>query len=238
MQLPPLTDGIIIARYKRFFADVTLADGTTVTAHCPNTGAMKTCWQPGAAVQLSAADNPARKLRWTLERVDMGGGWIGVNTARTNHIIAAFIAAEKIPALAGYADIRKEPKYAAPDLPAKYANSRFDLLLQNPNRRACYVEIKNATLLTGDQLRFPDAVTTRGRKHLELLAHAATAGNRAIILFAANRPEGNSITIANDIDPAYAAALQYAQQHGVEVIAIRIQHTKTGVEMGGEVMFC
>ena len=235
MTFPPLTDGRIIARYKRFLADVELAGGEIVTAHCPNTGSMKGCWTPGAPVQLSASDNPKRKLRWTLERVDMGAGWVGVNTARVNHIIAAFIKGGRIAALCGYEQIRKEPRYTAPNLPEKWAKSRFDLLLQNEGRADCFVEIKNTTLLDGERICFPDAVTERGRKHLELLEHAAGQGHRAVLIFAANRPEGDYFCAATDVDPAYAETLKRVRDNGVEIIVVRIRHTETGVEAGGEV---
>jgi len=166
--LPPLTDGIILDRYKRFLADIELHDGRKVTAHCPNTGAMSTCWQPGAPVQLSYSDNPRRKLAWTLERVDMGRGWIGVNTARVNHMISAAITGGHILQLGGYDRIRAEPAFHVPG----YPKSRFDILLSGDGRRDAYVEIKNTTLICGDVISFPDAVTERGRKHLELLAEA------------------------------------------------------------------
>ena len=231
MKFPPLTDGRIIARYKRFLADVELPGGEVVTAHCPNTGSMKGCWAPGASVQLSAADNPKRKLRWTLERVDMGGGWVGVNTARVNHIIADFIAADAIPSLGGYEHLDKEPRYHAPGFP----NSRFDLLLRGEQRADCYVEIKNTTLPDGAYICFPDAVTERGRKHLELLQHAVRQGHRAVLVFAANRPEGKYFRAASDIDPAYAETLKRVRQAGVEIVVVRIRHTETGVEAGGEV---
>ncbi len=233
MQFPPLVDGKIRARYKRFFADIELDDGAIVTAHCPNTGAMTGCWAPGAAAQISAADNPKRKLKWTLERVDMGCGWVGVNTHRTNHIIAAFITGGEIPLLRGYA-VQKEPTYRA----AGHPPSRFDLLLTRAAAPPCYVEIKNTTLLLGGRLQFPDAVTTRGKKHLDLLQHAVHCGHRAALIFAANRPEGECVAAAADIDPAYAAALCRARENGVEIMAVRIRHTATGVTMGGQVPMC
>ena len=231
MKFPPLTDGRIIKRYKRFLADVELVNGETITAHCANTGAMTGCWTPGAPVQLSASDNPKRKLRWTLERVDMGAGWVGVNTSRVNHIIAEFIADGQIGQLTGYDLVHKEPNYQAPGFPT----SRFDLLLQKQGLPDCYVEIKNTTLLVGNRLQFPDAVTSRGKKHLELLQHAVNHGYRGVILYAANRPEGDYFCTASDIDPAYSETLKQVRQNGVEVVVIRIRHTAAGVEVGGAV---
>ena len=111
MKLPPLFEGRILSRYKRFLADIELPTGEIVTAHCPNTGAMTGCWSPGVAVQISASDNPKRKLKWTLERVDMGAGWVGVNTARVNQFIRSFIEENAIPTLHGYRELKSEPAY-------------------------------------------------------------------------------------------------------------------------------
>lgn len=229
MRFPPLTRGRILKRYKRFLADVELADGTVVTAHCPNTGAMTGCWEPGAPVELSASDNPKRKLKWTLERVDMGRGWVGVNTARTNEVMASFLQSGKVPGLEGYDAMRREPPYAAPDFP----RSRFDALLTAAGRRDCYVEVKNTTLYQHGAIRFPDAVTERGRKHLLLLRHAVRSGHRGIILFAVNRPEGDYFAPAHAVDPAYAETLAEVMSDGVEALAVRIRHTPRGVRMGG-----
>ena len=228
MNLPPLTTGIILNRYKRFLADIKLDTGETVTAHCANTGAMTSCWQPGARVALSYNDNPKRKLRWSLERVDMGGGWIGVNTARTNPIIKSFIQDKSIPGLDQYDGIHGEPPYIASGFP----KSRFDILLNAENKPDCYIEVKNTTLWLNQKIQFPDAVTERGRKHLDLLVHARQKGFRAVILFAVNRPEGDSVSAATDIDPAYARALGNALDKGVEAIAVRIQHHRDRVSMG------
>jgi sugar fermentation stimulation protein A len=221
MQLPPLTEGTILRRYKRFLADVELADGTLVTAHCPNTGAMTGCWAPGAPVQLSHSDNPKRKLAWTLERVDMGGGWIGVNTARTNALVAEAIGAGHVPPLAGYGQLRREVPFHPPGHP----RARLDLLLSQGGQADAFVEVKNVTLLDGGRLRFPDAVTERGRRHLDVLLAAVDQGCRGVLLFALNRPEGRGVSPAEDIDPAYANRLREVAARGVEVLALRIRHS-------------
>ena len=229
MQVPPLTRGRILKRYKRFLADVELPDGRIVTAHCPNTGSMTGCWEPGAPAELSASDNPKRKLKWTLERVDMGKGWVGVNTSRANQVMGSFLAGGKIPGLDGYDAMRSEPTYLAEDFP----KSRFDALLTGDGRRDCYVEVKNTTLYADGAIRFPDAVTDRGRKHLLLLRHAVRAGHRGVILFAVNRPEGNYFAPAREVDPRYAETLAEVTADGVEAMAVRIRHTPKGVRMGG-----
>lgn len=231
MQLPPLRNARILSRYKRFLADVELDDGRVVTAHCPNTGAMHGCWRPGAPAQVSAAPAGTRRLAWTLERVDMGGGWIGVHTGRTNAVVAEAIVGRRIPALAHYKDLRREVRVTT----ARSGTSRIDLVLTNAARGpAAVVEVKNATLLDGDAVRFPDAVTLRGRRHLDVLVDAVRAGYRAVALFAVNRPEGVRFAPAATIDPAYAQALRRAHGAGVEVLAVRIHHTLDGMEAGAE----
>lgn len=228
MNLPPLTNGTILCRYKRFLADVRLGDGTTVTAHCANTGAMTGCWEPGAPVQLSHSDNPRRKLKWTLERVDMGGGWIGVNTLRVNSFISSFVKLGAIPGYEDYAVSRTEPRYAGTD----GQDGRFDLLLEASGRPACYVEVKNTTLLNGSRVCFPDARTVRGKKHLELLEDAVKRGYRALMLYAINRPEGESFQVARDVDPQYDTLLKRVTRSGVETAAIRIVHAGQCVRPG------
>jgi sugar fermentation stimulation protein A len=210
----------MLRRYQRFFADIALEDGRNVTAHCPNTGTMRTCWAPGAPVQLSQSDNPARKLAWTLERVDMGAGWIGVHTGRVNSVIAEAINAERIPALAGYRTLRREVAVALPNLPP----GRIDIGLYDGPTANALVEIKNVTLLDGDCLRFPDAVTERGRRHLDLLLAAHQRGQRAVMLYALNRPEGDGFALAREVDPAYAQRLLEVIAAGVECLAVRIHH--------------
>jgi len=229
MLLPPLTDGRIIKRYKRFLADIRLDDGRLITAHCPNTGSMATCWEPGAPVQISYSDNPKRKLCWTLERVDMGRGWVGVHTGRVNHVIAAGISNGQIPCLGSGAQVRREPAFEADGFP----RSRFDLLLTDHGAQPTYVEIKNTTLLSADTVRFPDAVTERGRKHLELLRMAVARGCRGVIVFAINRPEGRFFEPAWDIDPEYAHTLEAAAARGVEVLAVRLRHDAQSIEVAG-----
>lgn len=227
--LPPLYDAVLLNRYKRFLADVRLPDGSTVTAHCPNTGSMRSCWEPGAPVQLSHSENPKRKLAWTLERVDMGHGWIGVNTGRVNQIVASAINGGHIPQLSGYDQLQREPAFLVPGFPA----SRFDMLLRAGSRCDAYVEVKNTTLMLERVISFPDSVTVRGRKHLELLSEAVRQGNRGVIVFALNRPEGDFFEPAWDIDPEYGATLERVFDLGVEIILVRLRHLTHQVEVAG-----
>jgi sugar fermentation stimulation protein A len=231
MQLPPLTNGRILRRYQRFLAEVELEDGRGVTAHCPNTGSMRGCWRPGAPVQLSHSDNPARKLAWTLERVDMGAGWIGVHTGRVNGVVAEAIAAGQIPSLRGYHRLRREVVLELPGLP----RGRLDIGLYEGPAPDALVEIKNVTLFEAPCLRFPDAVTERGRKHLDLLLAAHEGGRRAVILFALNRPEGDCFAPARAIDPVYAQRLSEVTAAGVEALAVRLRHGPQDLRVGEEV---
>ena len=231
MKLPPLTRVRMVRRYKRFLADVVLDDGSTLTVHCPNTGSMLGCWQPGAPAEISRSDNPRRKLPWTLERVDMGAGWVGVNTARTNALVAEALEAGRIPELAGFDTLRREYPFRVEGLPG----SRLDLLLAGGRTGEVLVEVKNVTLLDGDRLRFPDAPSSRGLKHLDVLEAALSRGMRAALVFALNRPEGLCFSPARGVDPRYAARLGEVSRSGVEVHALRVEHTPTGLLGSGPV---
>ena len=190
------------------------------------------CWKPGAPVQLSRSDNPNRKLAWTLERVDMGQGWIGVNTNRVNHIIAQAIENKAIDGLGGYSRLKREPAFSA----AGHPGSRFDMLLSGGNRPDAYIEVKNTTLVSGDGIVFPDAVTERGRKHLLLLEEAVKLGFRGIMLYALNRPEGKYFGPAWNIDPEYGHTLERVARNGVEVLVVRLKHVDQVVKVAGSAM--
>ena len=208
----PLYRGRLVKRYKRFLADVVLDDGTELTAHCPNPGAMTGVAEPGSSVWLSRSDNPKRKLAYTFELIEVAGLLVGVNTNHPNAIVTEAVIAGEVPELAGYASHRREVKYGQ--------NSRIDLLLSDPGRGLCYVEVKNVTLDKGDGLAmFPDAVTSRGAKHLrELMAMVAT-GHRAVLFFCVQLTGVDRVEIAADIDPAYARIMAQAVAAGVEVMA-------------------
>jgi sugar fermentation stimulation protein A len=231
MQLPPLTNGRIQKRYKRFLADVVLDDGRQITAHCPNTGSMQGCWKAGAQVQVSYSDNPKRKLAWTLERVDMGQGWVGVHTGRTNPVVEEGVRGGMIESLQGYQKIRREVTYA----PKGFERARFDLLLTEGKSPNAWVEVKNVTLWQGEALTFPDSVTERGRKHLLLLEQACLEDFRGIMIYALNRPEGDCFSPADSIDPAYGETLRRVVAKGVEVIAVRIEHGVDSMQIVSEV---
>jgi sugar fermentation stimulation protein A len=211
-----LIPATLIRRYKRFLADVELADGTLITAHLANPGAMTGLQQSGARVWLSRSTSTTRKLpySWELIEADFGTGpeLVGVNTAHPNAIVAEALAADAIPELSGYTSIRREVKYGQ--------NSRIDFLLESPQRPACYVEVKNVHLMRQSGLaEFPDSVTARGAKHLDELATVAGMGLRAVMLFVAQIGSAQAVTLAADIDPNYAQAFKRAQDAGVEALA-------------------
>jgi len=225
-----LVNGHIVRRYKRFLADVVLEDGQEVTAHCPNTGRMTSCWVAGAPVQLSHSDNPRRKLAWTLERVDMGSGWVGVHTGRTNPVVGEALRGRLVKTLDEYREVIAEPRLELPGHPA----ARLDFRLESPGLPIAWVEVKNSTLLAGEAILFPDAVTERGAKHLRLLAELVARGDRGVMLFAVNRPEGYWFEPAAEIDPNYARILAEVAAQGVELIAYRICHHPAAMVLGDE----
>lgn len=208
----PLIEGRLEKRYKRFFADVTLPDGETVTAHCANTGAMAGIKDPGLRVWLSPADNPKRKLKYTWELVEAQNTLIGTLPVRANELAEAAVRDGRISELSGYASLRREVKYGE--------NSRIDLLLESEDRPACWVEVKNVHWMRQPGLaEFPDGVTARGAKHLEELATKARAGERAVQLFIVQRRDCDRLRPAGDLDPVYADTIRRAAKDGVEVLA-------------------
>lgn len=226
MRFPkPLVEGTLLRRYKRFLADVRLADGREVTAHCPNSGSMKTVAIAGNRALVSPADNPKRKLHWTWEiaYVGLDGGVPAlVNTALPNRIVREGIEQGRITELADYPDTRPEVPYGE--------RSRIDLLLTGPDRRDCYVEVKNVTLLADDEpgiARFPDAVTTRGTRHLRELMNVVASGGRGVLVFHVARADAEEVRPADAIDPEYGRTLREAVASGVEALAYRIHITPT-----------
>ncbi len=220
----PLVEGVFLRRYKRFFADVEI-DGEPITAHIANTGSMRACTAPRAPVRLSKSDNPKRKLAWSVEQIQVGGHWIVVNTARPNAVVAEGIAAGKVVELAGYPSLKREQRLGA---------SRVDILLEDGDRRA-WVEVKSATLLEGRALRFPDAVTTRGTRHLRELGEVVGPRTRAVLFFHVGHEGGEWVEPAEDIDPEYARTLREVVGRGVEVIAYRTQIGMERIVLGGAV---
>lgn len=222
----PLIPATLIRRYKRFLADVILEAGDEVTVHTPNTGAMLGCAEPGSRVWLQDSGNPARKypLGWELS-TSVAGTLIGVNTHLANQLVQEGIETGVIEELQGYASLRREVRYGE-------EGSRIDLLLQHVARPACYIEVKNVTLLRDAGVAaFPDAVSQRGSKHLRELIGMVQQGYRAVLLFCVQRADAEVIEPARDIDPVYADTLATAVQQGVEVLAYRALLSPTEITL-------
>ncbi len=254
----PLRRGIIKKRYQRFLSDIVLESGETVQAHVANSGSMRTCWQENCPVIVSDFSNQEkRKLKYTLQAVEMPDGWVGINTSNPNQAVKSVLAQGLIKSLKGYDFLLPEVKISK--------NSRIDLMLWteelseqarsfhpgkrtpqkltphtgdgNLNKELCFVEIKNVTLLENDGLiSFPDAITTRGQKHLLELIDLKKQGFRAIILFFVGRNSARCMTTAKDIDPKYDRFLKEAiYEHGVEALAIKAITREDGLYFDSEI---
>lgn len=221
----PLIKGILVRRYQRFLADVELEDGSLVTAHTPNTGAMMGCSTPGSRVWLTDTGNPARKYPLSWELVETAPDiLVGINTTLPNRLVREGIENGAIPELAGYARIRTEVAYGR-------ENSRIDLLLEDGARGACYVEVKNVTLAEHGVGLFPDAVSRRGTRHLRELEQMTALGHRAVIFYCAQRCDVREVRPADVIDPEYGAALRRAVANGVEALAYRARISPGSVRL-------
>jgi len=211
---PRLIEGTLIRRYQRFMADVRLGNGHVVVAHCPNSGSMLACSEPGRPVYLSRSNNPKRRLRYTWEMIRMPTSLVGVNTLVPNRLVKAAVLAGRIQRLTGYEQVRSEVKYGS--------NSRIDLLLEKGPHR-CLVEVKNCTLVTGGVACFPDAVTERGLKHLKELQDQVRSGDRSVMFYLVQRMDADRFRPADSIDPAYGRELRRAIRNGVEVMVYNVQ---------------
>ena len=215
---PPLIEARLIQRYKRFLADVEMADGTLHTVHCPNPGAMVGLTTPGSRVWISDSRNPKRKLRHTLEIMEADDTLVGINTNLPNRLAKEALEEGLIGALNEFETLRTEVRYGE--------NSRIDILLQGQSIPDTYVEIKNVHLRRNAGLHeFPDCVTARGAKHLRELSQEAKSGNRAVMLFVIQREDGDRFSLARDYDEAYGTAFDDAIRYGVEAYAIRCRVT-------------
>ena len=210
MRFPsPLITGTLIQRYKRFLADVQLPNGTTVIAHCTNTGSMTGCKTPGSPVCISRCDNPGRRLAYTWEMIRINGGWVGINTMHPNRLVAEGIETGALRELQGYGSIRREV-YTRQE-------TRLDICLQG-TRGLCFVEVKNVTLAIDGTAAFPDAVSARGTKHLKELIRLKRKGHRTAVVFVIQREDCNGFRPADEIDQEYGRWLRRAARAGVEVL--------------------
>ena len=234
---PPLESATLIKRYKRFLTDIKLPDGSERTIHCANTGAMTGCATPGNTVWYSTSDNAKRKYpnSWEISETDKGHR-ICVNTARANQLAVEAIENGTIVELLGYNALRTEVKYGS-------ENSRIDILLEDSEKPLCYIEVKSVTLLdeqetsTEGQGFFPDAVTTRGQKHLRELTEMVESGNRAVLLFTVLHSGIEKVSAAHHIDAKYSLLLKQAQDAGVEVLCYKAELSSTQIQLKQAVEF-
>lgn len=218
---PPLQSAVLIKRYKRFLADVRLSDGTILTMHCPNTGSMLNCAEPGSRVWYSTSSRKGRKYPNTWEIVENAqGAKIGINTGIANYIVEEALLAGGVASVAAYESVRREVPYGK-------EGSRADFLLSNSSIHGqpdCYVEVKNVTLLCDLGLgAFPDSVSTRAHKHLRELIEVKRKGFRALLIYCVQHEGIERVVPAQWIDPTYAQLLEQAKEAGVEVIALGAQ---------------
>ena len=228
-----LQEGRLIRRYKRFMADIELADGRQITLYCPNTGSMKNCLYPGYRVWFSDSKNPKRKYPCTWEQaeipVEFNGETqktlAGLNTGKANPLVEELLLSKQVEALAHYNTVRREVKFG-------HENSRVDFLLTQEGFPDCYLEVKSVTLAMGDGLGlFPDAVTSRGTKHLRELTSICEKGGRAVLFFCVQHTGIDHVAPADAIDPVYGQALREAVSAGVEVMAWRADMSPEHIQL-------
>jgi sugar fermentation stimulation protein A len=228
---PPLISGILLKRYKRFFAEIELLSGEIIIAHCPNTGPMIGVSTPGSLVQVSKSNNPKRKLAYTWEAIQVNESkpiWVGINTALPNRIVKLALEKQLFPELSGrYSEIRPEVVYGIDK------KSRVDFLLTNKESMpAMYVEVKNTTLAQDNVALFPDTVTTRGQRHLQelisLFPHA-----KPVMLYFINRGDCPYFSPADRYDFIYGKLLREAVEKGVEILPYRFDISPQGIRYLG-----
>lgn len=218
----PLIAGRLVRRYKRFLAEVELADGQRVTAHCPNSGSMLGCLADQAPVFLSHHPEPRRRTAYTWEMIQINGAWVGINTGLPNKLVAEAARQRALPPFADALTVR-------PEVPLT-PGTRLDLLVER-ERGPLWVEVKNVTLVEGDLARFPDAVTERGAKHLREMRALTARGQAAAMVYLVQRQDAARFTPARDIDPTYARELEQALAAGVEAWVVQARVSPLGVSL-------
>ena len=223
-----LLQGILIKRYKRFFVDIKYQH-RTITAHCPNSGSMMGLLNKGNVVLFSESDNPKRKLKYTLEIVKVGKTLVGINTQLTNKIVLESLNQKKIKSLIKFNNINTEVKFSD--------KSRFDFLISN-NKHKCFLEVKNVTLVrTGKIAEFPDAITSRGTKHLNELIIAKKKGFECYILYLIQREDCKFFKIAQDIDEEYKIASSKALKNGIKMLCYDCKLSNEEIKLNGQVNY-
>ncbi|NMP15679.1 DNA/RNA nuclease SfsA [Thalassotalea sp. Y01] len=228
---PPLQSATLIKRYKRFLTDIKLADGSITTIHCPNTGAMTGCAESGYTVWYSLSDNPKRKYPGTFELAQsFDNHFIGINTGNANKLVIEAINNGVIKELNNYQTVRSEVKYGD-------ENSRIDVMLESDGQPTCFVEVKSTTLLQQGSGYFPDAVTSRGQKHIRELIRMRQQGHRSVLLFCAQHTGINKVRVADFIDLEYAKLIGEAIAEGVEILAYGCEINSFAIQISKKLQF-
>jgi sugar fermentation stimulation protein A len=223
-----LLKGILIKRYKRFFVDIKYKN-KKITAHCPNSGSMLGLLNNKAATFFSEATNPKRKLKYTLQIIDFNKKLVGVNTHLTNKIVLEALREKKIKKLIKFNNIKTEVKFSD--------NTRFDFLISKGNEK-CFLEVKNVTLQRKDNIaEFPDAITARGKKHLNELINAKKRGYQSYMLYLIQRDDCKSFKIAQDIDPEYKKTFDQAVKNGVQILCYDCKLNNEEIKLNNQINY-
>ena len=223
-----LLQGTLIKRYKRFFVDINYQN-KTITAHCPNSGSMMGLLNKGNSVWFSEASNPKRKLKYTLEIVNVDKKLVGINTQLTNKIVLEALNQKKIKHLVKFDHIKTEVKFSD--------KTRFDFLISN-NKEKCFLEVKNVTLVRSNKTaEFPDAITSRGTKHLKELINAKKKGYESYMLYLIQREDCKSFKIANDIDQEYQTAFNEALKNGVKMLCYDCKLSDEEIKLNNQISY-
>ena len=223
-----LLQGTLIKRYKRFFADIKYKN-KIITAHCPNPGSMMGLLDKDNKVWFSLSNNPNRKLKYTLEMIEIEKKKVGINTLLTNKIVLEALNCKKINSLIQFNNIKTEAKFSD--------NTRFDFLLHN-NKKKCFLEVKNVTLVRKEKIaEFPDAITSRGTKHLKELIAAKKKGLKSYILYLIQREDCKTFKIAKDIDQEYKIAFSKALKNGVMVLCYDCKLSNEGIKLNNQINY-
>ena len=223
-----LLQGTLIKRYKRFFADIKYNNKTVIT-HCPNSGSMLGLIDKGNKVWFSASNNPERKLKYTLEIIEVRNEKVGINTFLSNKIVFEALNNKKITSLIKFKNIKREVKFSD--------NTRFDFFLSN-DKEKCFLEVKNVTLLREKKIaEFPDAITSRGKKHLNELCKAKIEGYQTYMLYLIQRENCDSFKIATDIDKDYKIAFTKAINAGVKILCYDCKLSDEEIKLNKEIFY-
>ena len=223
-----LLQGTLIKRYKRFFVDIEYKN-KIITSHCPNSGSMMGLLNKGNKVWFSKADNPNRKLKYTLEIIEVNKQLVGVNTMLTNKIVLEALKQKKIEKLIKFFDIKTEVKFSN--------DTRFDFLISN-NIKKCFLEVKNVTLVRKNGIaEFPDSVTSRGKKHLKNLIIANKKGYQSYMIYVVQREDCKLFKIAEDIDKEYKTSLDEAVKNGVNILCYDCKLSSEEIRINNQINY-